>query len=127
MAKNRRKVDPTVQERLGKMAAELRHIIYGEQGCPEWGTKFVQIEEDGMAVGLELARLLMEQSVSEQAGQMPQEDLHCGDETARAGGTDQANLNTQAGDVEWDEPAAYLNKARRAFFPSAEGPGDRGR
>ena len=85
MAKNRRKVGPTVQERLGGMAAELRHIIYGEQGCPEWGTKFVQIEKDGMAVGLELARLLMEQSLSEQADQMPEEDLDCGNETGRHG------------------------------------------
>ena len=127
MGKSRRKLDPQVQQRLGEVAAELRHVIYGEQGCPEWGTKFVQIEEDGMAVGLELARLLMEQSVSEQAGQMPEEDLDCGDETARPAGTDWADLQTQAGNVEWDEPAAYLNKARRAFFPSAEGAGDRSR
>ena len=83
MAKNRRKIDPAVQERLGEMAAELRHIIYEEQGCPEWGTKFVQIEEDGMAVGFELARLLMEQSVGEQAAHMPEENLDCGEETAR--------------------------------------------
>ena len=114
MAKNRRKVDPTVQERLEEMAAELRHIIYGEPGCPEWGTKFVQIEENGMAVGLELARLLMEQSLSEQADQMPEEDLDCGDETAQPAGTDRADLETCAGDLQWDEPAAYLNKARRA-------------
>ena len=127
MAKNRRKVDPTVQERLGGMAAELRHIIYGEQGCPEWGTKFVQIEKDGMAVGLELARLLMEQSLSEQADQMPEEDLDCGNETARPPGTDRADLETCAGTVEWDEPAAYLNRARRAFFPSAKGAGHRSR
>ena len=127
MGKSRRKLDSQVQQRLGEVAAELRHIIYGEHGYPEWGTKFVQIEDDGMAVGLELARLLMEQSVSEQAGQMPEDDLDCGDETAQPAGTDQADLKTQAGDVEWDEPAAYLNRARRAFFPSAEGTGDRGR
>lgn len=127
MGKSRRKLDPQVQERLGEVAAELRHIIYGQQGCPEWGTKFVQIEEDGMTIGLELARLLMEQSVSEQAGQMPEEDLDCGDETAHPAGTDRANLETRAGDVAWDEPAAYLNRARRAFFPSAEGSGHRSR
>ncbi len=127
MAKNRRKIDAVVQERLGEMAAELRQMIYGEQGFPEWGTKFAQIEDEGMAVGLELARVLMEQSVSEQATHMPQEDLDCPEETAQPAGTDRADLKTQAGDVEWDEPAAYLNKARRAFFPSAEGSGDRGR
>jgi len=127
MAKNRKKIDPAVQQRLGEVAAELRHIIYGEQGFPEWGTKFTQIEGEGMAVGLELARLLMEQSVGEQATHMPGEDLDCPEETAQPAGTDRADLKTQAGEVEWDEPAAYLNKARRAFFPSAEGFGDRGR
>ena len=127
MAKNRRKIDAAIQERLGEMAAELRQMIYGEQGFPEWGTKFAQIEDEGMAGGLELARVLMEQSVSEQATHMPQEDLDCPEETAQPAGTDRADLKTQAGDVEWDEPAAYLNKARRAFFPSAEGFGDRGR
>ena len=127
MGKSRRKLDPQVQERLGEVAAELREIIYGEQGAPEWGTKFVQIEKDGMAVGLELARLLMEQSLGEQAGQMPEEDLACGDETALSAGRDQANVETCAGDLQWDEPAAYLNKARRAFFPSTEGSGDRSR
>jgi len=126
MAKNRRKIDVAVQERLGEVATELRHIIYGEQGYPEWGTKFAQIEDEGMAVGHELARLLMEQSVGEQATHMPEEDLDCPEETAQPAGTNRANLKTQAGDVEWDEPAAYLNKARRAFFPSAEGAGDRG-
>ena len=127
MAKNRRGIDAAVQERLGEVAAELRHIIYGEQGYPEWGTKFAQIEDEGMAVGHELARLLMEQSVGEQAAHMPKEDPHDGEETAQPAGTARADLKTQAGDVEWDEPAAYLNKARRAFFPSAEGAGDRGR
>ena len=127
MAKNGRKIDVVIQERLGEMAAELRQMIYGEQGFPEWGTKFAQIEDEGMAVGLELARVLMEQSVSEQATHMPQEHLDCPEETAQPAGTDRADLKTQAGDVEWDEPAAYLNKARRAFFPSAEGFGDRGR
>lgn len=127
MAKNRRKIDAAVQERLGEMAADLRQMIYGEQGFPEWGTKFAQIEDEGMAVGLELARLLMEQSVGEQATHMPEEDLDCPEETAQPAGTGRADLKTQAGDVKWDEPAAYLNKARRAFFPSAEGSGDRGR
>ena len=127
MAKNRRGIDAAVRERLGEVAAELRHMIYGEEGYPEWGTKFAQIEEEGMAVGLELARVLMEQSVGEQAAHMPREDLDGAEETAQPAGTQRAALKTEAGDVRWDEPAAYLNKARRAFFPSAEGAGPRGR
>ena len=88
MAKNRRKIDAAVQERLGEGAAELRHIIYGEQGFPEWGTTFAQIEDEGMAVGLGLARLLMEQPAGEQATHMPEGDLDCGEETAQPVGTD---------------------------------------
>ena len=41
--------------------------------------KFAQIEDEGMAVGLELARLLMEQSVGEQAAHLPEKDLACGE------------------------------------------------
>jgi len=45
MAKNRMKINAAVQERLGEVAAELRQMIYGEQGFPEWGTNFAQSKE----------------------------------------------------------------------------------
>ena len=54
----RPQVEPGVQQRLREVATELRHMLYGETGCPEWGTLFREIEQDGMTVGLELARLL---------------------------------------------------------------------
>jgi len=78
-----------------------------------------------MAAGLELSRLLMEQSVGQQAEDLPEDALDCGTEVARSAGRDRAALQTDAGIVAWQEPAAYQNKARRAFFPSAEGSGDR--
>lgn len=123
MAKRRAKIDPAVQERLRQMASELRQALYGEAGCPVWGTKFAEIERDGMSVGLELARLLMEQSVDEQAGQMPAEPPAEG-EPLQAAGTRKARVETEAGAVQWDEPRGYLKKARRSFFPSAESAGD---
>ena len=43
----RRKIDPQVQQRLRDVAGELRQLMYGEQGCPEWGTLFREIEADG--------------------------------------------------------------------------------
>ena len=55
-----------------------------------------------MAIGLELARVLMEQSVSEQATHMPAEDLDCAEETAQRAGTGRADLKTQVGVVEHD-------------------------
>lgn len=117
----RRKVDPQVQERLREVAGELRQLMYGEKGCPEWGTLFREIEDDGMSVGLELARLLMEQSTADQAGQMPEEAMQIPDDVVQPAGAEEATLQTPAGDVEWKQPCGYLKKGRKAFFPSQEG------
>jgi hypothetical protein len=68
----RQKVAPEIQQRLRGMASELRQMVYGEAGCPEWGTLFQKIEDDGMSVGVELARLLMEQATAEQANRSEQ-------------------------------------------------------
>ena len=61
MAKSRvrKGLDPAVQDWLRGIAEEARRKVYGEARCPEWGTKFTEIEDQGMAIGLELARLLM--------------------------------------------------------------------
>ena len=124
MAFQKQKIDPQVQEWLRQVAAEGRRLLYGEAECPEWGTKFVEIERDGMTVGLELARLLMEQAVSEQAQQMPASagDVS-GDETAAAG-TEASALKTEAGEVAWEQPRRYLKRSRKAFFPPMPSAGD---
>lgn len=125
--RRRKQVDPSVQEWLREVAAQMREKLYGPAGCPAWGTKFTEIEEDGMCVGLELARLVMEQSVAEQAGQMPAEALAVEGEVVQPAGTETGQLQTEAGAVEWQEPCGYLKQSRKAFFPSAEGVGTGGR
>ena len=122
MAGTHRQIDPKVQERLEDMAAELRTLIYGESACPVWGTKFAEIESEGMAVGRELARLLMEQSVQEQTQHMPDDALDVDGQTARPAGTNKRLLETEAGDVAWSEPQASVN--RRDFPPSGPSIGD---
>lgn len=119
----RPKVEPRVQERLRDVAAELRQMMYGEKGCPEWGTLFREIEADGMSVGLELARLLMEQSTSGQVQQMPDEAMQVPDGLVQPAGTDPAQLETPAGKIQWEQPCGQLKEARKAFFPSEEGTG----
>lgn len=114
----RRKVDPQVQQRLREMAGELRQLMYGEKGCPEWGTLFREIEGDGMSVGLELARLLMEQSTAQQAKDMPPEAMQVPGDVVQPAGTDEASLQTAAGDVAWEQPCGRLKQGRKAFFPS---------
>ena len=127
MAHTGQGIDPIVQKRLAEVAEELRGMMYGEAGCPEWGTKFAEIETEDMAIGRELSRLLMQQSVQSQAAQMPEEALQVADETVQKAGTGKRPLETEAGLVEWNEPLGYLKKARRSFSPSVEGTGDRRR
>ena len=118
MAFSKRSVDPVVQARLREMAAEMRGLLYGEAGCPEWGTKFIEIETDGMSVGLELARLVMEQSVDEQSDQMPKGAMAVDDDEVTANKPKSRKLETEAGSVTWEEPCGYQKKGRKAFFPS---------
>jgi len=123
MAFAKKKLDPQVQEWLRIVAAEGRSLLYGEAGCPAWGTKFAEIEKDGMTVGLELARLLMEQSVDEQAERMPASARETtGDEVSLAG-VETATLKTEAGEVTWEQPRGYLKRARKAFFPPTSSAG----
>ena len=122
MAQTRRQIDPRVQERLQDMASELRTLIYGELACPVWGTKFAEIESEGMGVGLELARLLMEQSPQEQTQHMPEGALDVDGQTAQPAGSNKRILETEAGAITWREPQACVK--RRDFFPSGQSVGD---
>jgi hypothetical protein len=124
MAFVKRKLDPDVQAFLVKVAQEARAKLYAETaGVPKWGTKFVQIEADGMSVGLELARLIMEQSVGDQAAAVPREALEVPDEVVASAGSQPANLETEAGQVSWQEPRKRLQRGRKAFFPPAASSG----
>ena len=102
----------------------MRQRVYGEEGVPEWGTKFTEIVSQGMNVGLELARLFMEQSVDEQSGRMPDAAWECHGETAEKGDATKATpLETAAGEVRWEQPQTRLVESGRAFFPSGAGVG----
>ena len=56
-------MEPKVAERLEEMAAQLRTLLYADQGCPECGTQFSQVEDECCAVGEELSRLIMAQGI----------------------------------------------------------------
>ena len=120
----RAKLTPEVRQRLADMAAEARQLVYGEAGCPEWGTLFAEIEDDAREVGSELIRLLMQQATQEQAKTLQTEALNTGSgEVAQSIGSEERTIETESGEVKWDEPKAYLPKSRKAFFPSVEGSG----
>jgi hypothetical protein len=119
-------VSPEAASRLAELAQEMRQLLFGGDGVPVWGTKFTEIEAEGMNVGLELARLFMQQSLAGQAsGEVPQAALVSDGEVARIGNrTQAATLETPAGEVAWEQPKTRLEAARRDFFPSGEGLGD---
>jgi hypothetical protein len=117
---------PEIRQRLAEMAAEARRLVYGEKGCPEWGTKFVEIEADAFEVGQEFIRVLMAGVAAQQAEEMPVSALQAeSGEVAAAIGSEERTLETTAGGVSWKEPKAYLPQSRKAFFPSVAsvGPG----
>ena len=126
MARTHRNLAPKVAEQLAQVARDLRTAFYGPDGFPVWGTKFDEIEEQGMEVGLEVARLFMEQSVADQAqAGVPGEALedHGGESPIPTGKGFQSKLETPAGDIEWEQPQTRLTKARRDFFPSGQSAG----
>jgi hypothetical protein len=126
MARTANTLPPEIASKLADVARELREHIYGEQACPEWGTRFTQIEDQGMQVGLELARLFMQQSVQHQAdGEIPPQAVDCDGEHALIDKNRQheTTLDTPAGEVEWKQPKTRLKKSRRDFFPSGPSTG----
>lgn len=127
MAFQRQGISAEMQAKLGEMAEELRGELYGEAGCPEWGTKFREIERTGLSIGLELARLVMEQTVATQAQAMPVTALAVEGDQAQLAGTVSRPLETEAGPVAWAEPRAELKRGRKAFFPPPASAGVKGR
>lgn len=124
----RSKLTTEVRERLVAAAREARALVYGEHGCPEWGTLFAEIEDDAKEVGHEFIRLLMEQTASDQVVRMPSEaQVSAGGEPANPAGVEKRELLTESGLVTWDEPKSHLPESRKAFFPSVEGAGVAGR
>ena len=115
------KLTPEVRQRLEELAGEARALVYGQAGCPEWGTTFAEIEADAREVGQEFMRLVMEQTNTPQAVEVPEAALQTdAGEVATGLITQDRTLETEAGNVSWKEPKAYLPKSRKAFFPSVQ-------
>lgn len=124
MAHRREELSERVKQRIAACQAEIREMLYGEAGCPVWGTHFAEIERTAMSVGEELSRQFMALAATAQTQEMPEEALECAGEQAVPVGTAQRSLMTEAGPIEYETLEAYLPKSRRAFFPSGEGSGD---
>ncbi len=122
MTRSKNGISPEVARKLAVVAEEIREIVYGDEAFPVWGTRFAQIEDQGMDIGLELSRVFMQQSVSEQAKHTPDDALQNDGEIASLDENDplESKLETSAGEVRWPQPKTRLEKARRDFFPSGQ-------
>lgn len=127
MAFSKKKLDPQVQEWLREVAAQGRALLYGQDAYPEWGTRFAEIERAGMSVGLELARLVIEQTVAEQAQHMPDTAGEAPADEAAPAGKEATTLETEVGVVDWQQPRSYSKRSRKAFFPPTPSAGVGGR
>lgn len=123
MAQNNPKVSSEVAAELADIARRMRQLVFGGDGVPEWGTKFSKIEDESLKVGRELARLMMQQAVGDQAGRVPQHALQADEEQAVPIGSVPSVVQSTAGEVQWPQPKTRLSKARRDFFPSGSGAG----
>jgi len=86
------------------VAAEVLRLLLGEAGCPEWGTRFRDTAWRGMSVGLELERLVMEQTADEQARQAPAAALAVAGDEAQAAGQTATAPSPRAGSLRFVPP-----------------------
>lgn len=122
-------ISPQLQERIEALAAELRKELYGPKGCPPWGTKFVDMEEQTGEVGDALACAMLAQSLREQAERQGHTAGKCGgcgepiplDEIAGR------LLQAKRGEAAWQESYGRCKRCRKAFFPALAGLGNRSR
>ena len=129
MEKATRKVDipPAARTTVTAAAKNLATHLWGAQG-PAWGTSFTSLEELTAQTTELLGAQLMRRALQRQANQPPPEHLQAC--PACSGLPDEhpaepRSAHTTCGTADWQEPARYCPRRRRAFFPSEQAPGRR--
>ena len=122
-------VSQQLQGRIEALAAELRKELYGPRGCPPWGTKFVEMEEQTGAVGDALGCAMLSQSLREQAeidGHTAGKCSGCGEPIPLQEIAGRL-LQAKRGEAVWQESFGHCKRCRKAFFPSLPSFGNRSR
>ena len=113
MAKVSMPFTPQVLKQLQEMARSMCRELYGDEGAPQSDTNFSEIEADGITIGNELARLMIQRAVQVQAQAVPPPFLQLADETAAVIGSGrETNIQTPVGEVHWKQPMTRLSNAR---------------
>ncbi len=103
-------------------AKNLATHLYGPEG-PAWGTSFASLEELAVQVSRLLGAELIQLAAQRQADQPVPSVLDCcpvcsGSLDLRP--AEPRSLHTGPGLCDWQEPARYCPRCRRAFFPSVQ-------
>lgn len=121
-------VEP-VQAYVQGVAKSLVDRIYGPKGLP-WGTRLAELEDVCLAVREILTEEILKQALQRQAESNSDrpEPYRCCSKCQGAveprPDPEPRNVQTRAGEAEWDEPNEYCRKCRRSFFPSEQESGD---
>jgi hypothetical protein len=114
-----------VRPYLEGVAKNLVDRIYGPQGLP-WGTRLTELEDMVLAVREVLSEKMLAQALerqaqaSEQRPEPLQRCSRCQGPVAAKSDPEPRNVQTRAGEAEWDEPHCYCRKCRQSFFPSEQ-------
>lgn len=113
-------IPPELRPVVTAAAKNLATHLWGVQG-PAWGTSFASLEELTAQVTELLGSRLLQQALQRQADQpLPPPLQVC---PACSGPLDDQppqprSVHTTVGTADWQEPARYCSRCRRAFFPS---------
>ncbi len=115
-----------LRERIRAFSAELRREVYGPQGYPAWGTKFIDIESQTAEVGDALACEMLSQSLQGQAEAAGHGDgkCRCGEPVPLEEVAGRL-LQAKRGEAQWQESFGQCKRCRKAFFPSVPSFGHR--
>jgi hypothetical protein len=108
-----------LRDRIRTFSAELRREVYGPQGYPAWGTKFIDIENQTAEVGDAIACEMLSQSLREQAETEGHRNgkCQCGEPIPLEEIAGRL-LQAKRGEAQWQESFGQCKRCRKAFFPS---------
>jgi hypothetical protein len=108
-----------LRKRIKALAADLRHEVYGPQGYPAWGTKFIDIENETAEIGDAIACEMLSQGLQEQAEVAGHHDgkCRCGEPIPLIEIAGRL-LQAKRGEAVWQETFRQCKRCRKAFFPS---------
>ena len=126
MARKKKVLPAAVEEvrpYIEGVAKSLVDRIYGPAGLP-WGSKLTELEDMVIAVRQVLSEKMLAQALERQALEERTAAFRncsgCNGPVDDRPEPEPRNVETRAGDAEWDEPHCYCRKCRQAFFPSEQ-------